>query len=377
MKLYVPAAFGLEQVVKRQLNKLGYDNCPAFNGRIAVEGGWTDVARINMFIRSGERVLVEVGSFRAATFDELYGGFYSIPWENYLTVHSQILMDGKSVKSTLGAIKASGSVAKKAIIRRLIDKKRLNCRNLDETGPRTIVGFSIYNDEVSVTIDTTGDGLHKRGYRTLAYTAPLKETLAAALIDMSYYFPDKVFADPFCGSGTLPVEAAIKSLNIAPGKNRRFDFMDWKFVPEDAYALALEEAKDGEELSKKVEIYGSDINPEAISIAKYHAKRAGVDGKITFKTMDMRKFSSKEKRGVMISNPPYGERLDSEDEVKAICKDLGVLYKSLPDWNMYILSGYPEFERNFGRRADKTKKLYNANIQCNFYSFLSSKPQKE
>ncbi|MCD7729206.1 MAG: class I SAM-dependent RNA methyltransferase [Clostridia bacterium] len=376
MKFYVPAAFGLEAVVKRQLNKLGYSDCPAFNGRVAVEGGWADMARINMFIRSGERVLAEVGSFTATTFDELFGGFYAIPWENYLTAHSKILMDGKSVKSTLGAIKACGSVAKKAIIRRVIDKKRLAIHNLDESGARTIVGFSIYNNLVSVTIDTSGDGLHKRGYRSLAYTAPLKETLAAALIDMSYYFPDKVFADIFCGSGTLPIEAAIKSLNIAPGKNRRFDYMDWKFIPASVYADALQEANVCQTLNTPVEIYASDINPEAVSIAKYHAKRAGVEGKITFKTMDMRKFSSSVSRGVIISNPPYGERLENTEDVKALYKDLGLLYKSLPDWNMYILSGYDGFERCFGKRADRVKKLYNANIECGYYSYLSSKPEK-
>ncbi|MCD8041090.1 MAG: class I SAM-dependent RNA methyltransferase [Clostridia bacterium] len=376
MKLYVPVAFGLEAVVKRQLNKLGYPDCPAANGRIAVEGGWQDVARINMFIRSGERVLAEVGSFKACTFDELYGGFYSIPWEEYLDAHSLILMDGKCVKSTLGAIKACGSVAKKAIINRLIQKKRLKINSLDEHGARTIVGFSIYENQVSVTLDTSGDGLHKRGYRSLAYTAPLKETLVAALIDMTYYFPDKVFADPFCGSGTLPIETAIKALNIAPGKWRHFDYQNWKFVPGGVYSVAKEEAEDTENLSQHVEIYGLDINPEAVSIAKYHAKRAGVEDKITFKAADMRTFNSDASRGVMVCNPPYGERLESEDEVKALYKDLAIMYKSLPDWNLYVLSGYPSFERAFGRRADKVKKLYNANIECGYYSYLSTKPSK-
>lgn len=374
MKILIPAAFGLEAVVKRQLNKLGYEKTPAFNGRIAVEGNWQDVADLNMFLRSGERALIEVANFKAQTFDELYDGIYSIRWEDWLDVHSLILLDGKSVKSRLAAIKASGSIVKKAIVRRLIDKNHLNCHNLDERGARTIVGFSIYEDAVSVTVDTSGEGLHKRGYRSLAYAAPLKETTAAALIDMSYYFPDKVFCDPFCGSGTLPIEAALKSLNIAAGVNRKFDYMNWKHAPKGVYKTALEKAKDGETRDKKVEILASDISENAVSIAKYHAKRAGVDGVIKFKVSDVKDFNSNICRGVLMCNPPYGARLGEDSEVKEIYKSLGAVYKNLPDWNAYILCGFPEFERYFGKRADKRKKIYNANIECVYYSYLSSKP---
>ncbi len=376
MKLLIPAAFGLEAVVKRQLNKLGYEKAPAFNGRINVDGDWQDVADLNMFLRSGERVLIEVANFKAETFDELFDGVYSIRWEDWLDVHSKILLDGKSVKSKLGAIKAGGSVVKKAIVRRLIDRNHLSCHNLDESGARTIVGFSIYEDIVSVTVDTSGEGLHKRGYRSLAYTAPLKETTAAALIDMSFYFPDKVFADPFCGSGTLPIEAALKSWNIAAGINRKFDFMSWKCAPDGIYERAKEKAKDGETRGKKIEILASDINDKAISIARYHARRAGVESAIKFKCADVGQFSSGICRGVLMCNPPYGERLGGESEVKEVYKSLGTVYKNLPDWNAYILCGFPEFERYFGKRADKVKKIYNANIECNFYSYLSSKPEK-
>ncbi len=376
MKILIPAAFGLEAVVKRQLNKLGYEKAPAFNGRIAVEGDWQDVADLNMFLRSGERVLIEVANFKAETFDELYDSVYAIRWEDWLDAHSQILLDGKSVKSKLGAIKASGSVVKKAIVRRLIDKLHLNTHNLDERGARTIVGFSIYEDIVSVTVDTSGEGLHKRGYRSLAYTAPLKETTAAALIDMSYYFPDKVFCDPFCGSGTLPIEAALKSWNVAPGINRKFDYINWKHAPKGIYETALEKAKDGETREKHIEILASDISENAVSIARYHAKRAGVEKAIKFKVSDVKDFKSGICRGVLMCNPPYGERLGGESEVKELYKSLGAVYKNLPDWNAYILCGYPEFERYFGKRADKVKRIYNANIECNFYSYLSSKPQK-
>lgn len=376
MKILIPAACGIEAVVKRQLDKLGYPNAKAFNGRIAVEGDWFDVARLNLCLRSGERVLVSLADFKAETFDELFEGVYAVPWEEYLTPRSKIIMDGKSVKSKLGAIKAIGSVTKKAIVRRIIEKRGLNTKLLDESGDRSIIGVSVFEDEVSLTLDTSGEGLHKRGYRSLSYSAPLKETTAAAMIDMSYYFPDKTFADLFCGSGTLPIEAALKALNVAPGIRRAFDFQEWKCVPKTAYERAYEEAKDGEKRGRKLSIYASDISREAISIAEYHAKRAGVKDYIAFKEADMRNFTSTERYGVTISNPPYGERLGDDEEVKALYRDLGKVYRSLPDWNFYILTGFSGgFERWFGKRAEKKKKIFNANIECYYYCYPSKKPE--
>ena len=213
MQLLIPVAAGLEGVVKKQLLSLGYGKAPAENGRIELAGDWADVARLNVFLRSGERVLIKLKEFPAETFDELYDNFYSVPWEEWLALDSKILMDGKSVSSRLAAVKAAGGVAKKAIVRRLADKKRSGRKTLSETGARSVVGFSIYKDRVTVTLDTSGDGLHKRGYRSLAYTAPLKETLAAAIIDLSFYRPEtdseKPFADVFCGSGTLPTNSLV------------------------------------------------------------------------------------------------------------------------------------------------------------------------
>ena len=221
MQLLIPAAAGLEGVVKRQLLSLGYPKAPAENGRLALEGDWEDVARLNVFLQSGERVLIKLSEFPALTFDDLYDGVYALPWEEWLRVDSRILMDGKSVQSRLAAVKAAGGVAKKAIIRRLADRGKTGRRTFDESGPRTIVGLSLYRDRATVTLDTSGEGLHKRGYRDLAYAAPLKETLAAAIVDLSLWNPDaapeKPFADVFCGSGTLAVEAAMKALHIAPG----------------------------------------------------------------------------------------------------------------------------------------------------------------
>ncbi len=379
MDLLIPVASGLEQITKRQLLSLGYEKAPAQNGRIEIAGDWQDVARLNVFLRSGERVLLRLADFPATTFDELYEGIYNIPWEEYLTVDSQILMDGKSVQSTLAAIKAAGGVAKKAIIRRLGDKLQNGRKTFSETGARSIVGVSIFKDQATITLDTTGEGLHKRGYRSLAYSAPLKETLAAALIDSTFYNPErdeeKPFADVFCGSGTLPIEAALKGMRIAPGLHRDFDFTRWKCAPKDVLALAKEEAKDKENRGAKLQIFASDINPQAISIAKYHAKRAGVEDKIHFNVADARQFTCDKKYGVLLSNPPYGERLSDEAQVRKLMSDFGKTFRALPDWNAYILTSLPEFERYFGKRADKKKKLFNANLACGFYSYFGSPPR--
>ncbi len=380
MKLLIPVAAGLEQVTKRQLFTLGYEKAPADNGRIEIDGSWQDVARLNVFLRTGERVLVCLARFHAVTFDEFYEHIYALPWEEYLTHDAKILMDGKSVQSTLAAIKAAGGVAKKAIIRRLADKLPMQKKTFTETGARSIVGFSIYKDEVTITLDTSGDGLHKRGYRSLAYSAPLKETLAAGIIDSTFYNPDKdiekPFADIFCGSGTLPIEAAMKALNIAPGRNREFDFARWECADKRALALAKQEAFDLER-KVKVDIVGSDINPEAISIARYHAKRAGVEQAIRFSVADARKFTSEKKFGVLVSNPPYGERLMQEKEVQTLMREVGNTFRALPDWNAYMLTSLPDFERYFGKRADKKKKLSNANLACTLYSYFGKPPKSQ
>lgn len=381
MKLLIPVASGLEQITKRQLFALGYEKAPADNGRIEIDGDWQDVARLNVLLRSGERVLIVLSRFHAETFDELYEGVYNIPWENWLTVESKILMDGKSVQSTLAAIKAAGGVAKKAVIRRLSDKIHTGRKTFSETGARSVIGVSVYKNEVTITLDTSGDGLHKRGYRSLAYSAPLKETLASALIDSTFYNPDKdiekPFADVFCGSGTLPIEAAMKALHIAPGLHRDFDFTAWTCVPSGILALAKQEARDNERREVKPIIFASDINPEAISIAKYHAKKAGVDKHIRFSVADATKFSSAQKYGVLLSNPPYGERLSEEKDVRALMSAFGKAFRRLPDWNAYILTSLPDFERSFGKSADKKKKLFNANLTCGFYSYFGKPPKAE
>ncbi len=370
MQLLIPVAAGVEASVKRQLNALGYGNCPAINGRISLAGSFFDVARLNVFLRSGERVLIELGNFPVTTFDELYDAAFSLPWEEFLSPHSLIRMDGKSFKSKLVAVKAAGGVVKKAIVNRL--KEKLGVHSLDERGERVIVGVSVFNDVASFTLDTSGEGLHKRGYRTLAYEAPLKETVAAAMIESSIYRAGKPFADLFCGSGTLPIEAAMYALRIAPNAKREFDFTKWKCAPE-VLSMVRQEAEETRDKTSKLSLFASDISENAVSIARYHAKRAGVLSHIRFSCADMRDFSSEEKYGVLLSNPPYGERLKGED-LFALYRDFGKMYRALPDWSCYFLSGYAEAERAFGGRAEKRRKLYNANIPCGFYGYFGAKP---
>lgn len=369
MNLLIPCAAGLEASVKRQLNALGYGDCPAINGRIALSGDFSDVARLNVLLRSGERVLLSLGEFPARTFDELFEGVRALPWEELFTPHTAIRMDGRCVKSRLMAVKAAGGVAKKAIVERL---KSRGVSALDEKGERAIVGISLCEDVATVTLDTSGEGLHKRGYRTLSYEAPLRETVAAAMAESSVFRAGKPFADLFCGSGTIPIEAAYYALNIAPCAKRDFDFTHWRFFP-DVLPAARAEAEDMRDRKTKLSLFASDISPAAISIARYHARRAGVEEHIRFSVADMRTFTSSERYGVLLSNPPYGERMKEKD-LFSLYRDLAGVFRALPDWSCYFLSGYPEAERAFGKRADKRRKLFSANIECGLYGYLGAKP---
>lgn len=372
MKLLIPVATGIEAVVKRQLTLLGYPDTRAINGRIAVENcEWLDVARLNMFLRSGERVLINLAEFSATSFDELFDGVAKIRWQDIVDENGRVVVITKTVNSKLFAHHSVQSIGKKAIVSVLSKKYGI----LDESGAEYKVELDITNDICSVNLDTTGIGLHKRGYRTLAYDAPLKETTASALIDLSVWNPDKAFADLFCGSGTLPIEAALKALKIAPGKNRTFAYQQWDCVDGKAYLRALAEANDIQ-VDRPLSIIGGDINPKAIEIANFHARQAGVDKYVKFNLRKAQDFVSRASYGVNVSNPPYGERLSDLDEVKQTTQDLGKLYKTLDNWSFYFLSPYQDFERDFCRRADKKRYLYNAGIKCSYYSFMGKPPKK-
>ena len=370
MKLLIPAATGIEAVVKRQLNSLGYPDTRAINGRVEVEGcSWHDVARLNMFLRSGERVLIQLAKFPAVDFDQLYDGTKSIHWCDIMSKDGRVTVITKAVNSKLFAHHSIQAVGKKAIVSVLQQKYGL----LSESGEEYRVELDITDDICSVNLDTTGVGLHKRGYRTKPYDAPLKETTAAALIDLSVWNPDKMFTDLFCGSGTLPIEACMKALKIAPGLNRTFAYQAWGCVDNDAYNLSLQEAKDVQ-VKRNVQILGGDISEKALEIAQFHARQAGVEEHIKFNLRDAREFVTKSSYGVNISNPPYGERLGDLEQARQIARDMGKLYRTLDKWNFYFLSPVETFERDFGRRADKKRDLYNAGIKCSYYTLNGPKP---
>ncbi len=371
MVLQIPAATGIEAAVKREIEHMGLGHAPAIRGRVTLEGDWNTVARLNVFLRAGERVLIVLKEFPATSFDELFAGVFSIPWEEYLSAHARVRIDGKSVKSKLAAIKAAGGVAQKAIVERL--RERLHVRTLDEAGERAVVGVSLYEDVATVTLDTTGEGLHRRGYRVLTYDAPLRETTAAAIVEDSFYRRDKAFCDPFCGSGTIPIEAALYARNIAPGKSREFDFCRFKCVPQGVLQAARAEAEAGEYRGPIAPVYASDLSPRAVAITREHARRAGVLSDLLLAEQDMRAFTAPERCGVLVSNPPYGERMKGED-LALLYRDLRSMFRALPDWSAYLLSGYEDCERLLGR-PDKRRLLYNADLKCSLLVYFGKKPR--
>lgn len=373
LNIEVAVASGIEAVVKRELLRLGYEPSGANLGRIEFEGTFEDVLRANVFLRSANRVRIELSKFKAQTFDELFDGIFAMRWQDVLTKDAKIVVDAKSVKSKLFALSAVQSIVKKAIISKL--STVYNC-SFNESGAAYCIEAAIVDDVVTVTLDTSGEGLHKRGYRTYLGDAPIRETLAAAMIQLSVWNPDRPLIDPFCGSGTIPVEASLIGLDIAPGMNRNFvceQFANAPKVREKVQEEALQRIK----RDRQLHISGFDINKDAIKLAFKHAERAGVKDNIHFQVQDMRDLSSKYAHGVIITNPPYGERLMKEDELKALYRDFGKVTAKLDEWCVYAITSYRAFEKYFGRRADKVRKLYNSELECNFYQYLASPPPKK
>lgn len=373
LNIEVAVASGIEAVVKRELLRLGYEPSGANLGRIEFEGTFEDVLRANVFLRSANRVRIELSKFKAQTFDELFDGIFAMRWQDVLTKDAKIVVDAKSVKSKLFALSAVQSIVKKAIISKL--STVYNC-SFNESGAAYCIEAAIVDDVVTVTLDTSGEGLHKRGYRTYLGDAPIRETLAAALIQLSVWNPDRPLIDPFCGSGTIPVEASLIGLDIAPGMNRNFACEQFANAPK-VREKVQEEALQRIKRDRQLHISGFDINKDAIKLAFKHAERAGVKDNIHFQVQDMRDLSSKYAHGVIITNPPYGERLMKEDELKALYRDFGKVTAKLDEWCVYAITSYRAFEKYFGRRADKVRKLYNSELECNFYQYLASPPPKK
>lgn len=376
MEICVTSASGIEAVTKRELYKIiGKENLSAINGRIKFEGDESDVAKCNLNLRTGNRVEIVLGGFKAETFDDLFEGIKAIPFEEYICRDGKIIVNAKSVQSKLFAYSAIQSVSKKAICERLCKKFGVN--ELGESGARYKIEVAALKDYVTVTLDTSGDGLHRRGYRGLVGEAPLKETLAAALVELSVWNKTRPFADLFCGTGTIPIEACMIALNIPAGLNRGFDFQNWKCFDKKIFDRAAEEAKANIVTDADLRIGGFDIDDKQLKLARKHAELAGVDKYIHFQRADMRDFSSRFSHGVIISNPPYGERLSDRKEVEKLYRDYGKKVASLDDWCAYTLTPVDDFERLFGKKADKKRKIYNGKIECCYYSHLAPPPKKQ
>ena len=377
MKIQMVATcmFGLERFLGEEIDALGLKRIETIDGRITFEGDYVDIARANINLRTAERVLIKVGSFKAVTFTELFDKTKALPWENYIGKTDAFPICGHSVKSTLFSISDCQSIMKKAIVDRLSSKYGIKW--FEESGIVYKLEFFIIKDIVTVMIDTSGNGLHKRGYRPAAGAAPLRETLAAAIVMNSRPRENVLLWDPFCGSGTIPIEASLIMTHRAPGLNREFHAQNYAFLPQEIWKEARDEAFDLIDDTTSFEAYGSDMDAEVLSFAKDNAKRAGVDGRIKFFEADARKIKKPgDRRGTIVCNPPYGERLMTPAEVEALYRDIGKAFTAMAPWQVYILSSYFGFESYYGKYADKTRKLYNGMIPCNLYQYFKNKDKK-
>lgn len=362
----IPCLFGLEGLVANELRHMGVSDVRAENGRVRFRGEERDIARVNVRCRFGERVLIELGSFRAASFDELFEGVRALPWERYITRRAAFPVKGYSLNSALHSVPDCQKIIKKAVSRRLGEKYRLTW--LPEDSETCQIQFAIMKDEATLYLDTSGVGLHKRGYRPAQVQAPLRETLAAAMVDIAGYRGRGDFCDPFCGSGTIAIEAALAAKGRAPGVNRPFAAEKWASINEDIWDAARDEAR-AREFNGKYSVFASDIDPEAVEIAKKNAHRAGVEDMIRFSVADATKFDRKTEGGVIVTNPPYGERMLDIREAESLVRSFGKSMKRLDNWAVYIISSDADLEHVYGQRAKKVRKLYNGMIKCGLYEF--------
>ncbi len=376
-RLIAPCHFGLEAVLKKEIVDLGYEVAQVEDGRVIFYGDPETVARTNICLRTAERILIEVGRFHAETFEELFQGTKALPLEDFIPEDGKFwVAKAASVKSKLFSPSDIQSIMKKAMVDRLSGIYHIQI--FPETGAAFPFRVFLMKDEVTVGLDTTGDSLHKRGYRKLTAKAPIAENLAAALIMLSPWKKDRIFVDPFCGSGTFPIEAALMAANIMPGAYRHFTAETWRHViPEKVWIDDFKEAREEEDRTIRPDIQGYDLDPEMIKTAMGNAKLAGVQNLIHFQQRDVAALSHLKKYGFIITNPPYGERLMAEEDVAKIYKTLGERYKALDAWSMYMITSYEKAEEMIGKKADKNRKIYNGMLKTYFYQFMGPKPPKK
>ena len=366
MEFIATAKIGLESTVAFQLHKLGILDTETLDARVKFSGGFDEMAKALLWLRTAERLLMTVGTFRADTFDSLFEQTKALPWNRFLSPRTRIHVNGKSAKSTLFSVSDCQSIVKKAIVESLKASYRVN--TVPETEEEVIVEVGILRDEVTLALDCCGAGLSRRGYRTYNVPAPLSETLGAGLILLSRFFPDTPLIDPMCGSGTIPIEAAMIANNIAPSLNRSFAAEQWRFIDPSVFAKARQEAKDLKR-NQKLEIMGSDIDPHCIDLCKKHAKKAGV--MLDWKVRPLKDLETQWHNGVLICNPPYGERLSDVKEVKKLYREMHSVFERIPDWQINIITSNREFESIYGQPADKRRKLSNGGMVCTVYQYFA------
>lgn len=376
VRLIAPCHFGLEAVLKREVLNLGYEIDCVEDGRVTFLTDLAGIARANIFLRTADRILLQVGKFHAETFDDLFEGIKAIPWENYLTEDARFwVTKASTTKSRLFSASDIQSIAKKAMVERM--KKKYHIQWFQETGASYPVRIFLLKDEVTVGLDTSGDPLHKRGYRQLTSKAPLTETLAAALILLTPWKKDRILVDPFCGSGTIPIEAAMIGANIAPGMNRSFMAENWKnLISKKDWYEAIEEANDLIEEDVSMDIQGYDIDGKMIKAARQNAADAGVDHLIHLQRREVKDLRHPKKYGFVITNPPYGERLEEKEALPELYSQIGQVFAELDTWSKYIITSYEDAEKYIGKKATKNRKIYNGMLKTYYYQFLGPKPPK-
>lgn len=375
IKLRATTTFGLEAVAKREIEKLGFTDIKVSDGYVEYTADYRGIVQSNLWLRTADKVLLVIGEFEAVTFEELFDNTFALPWTDLIPKDGNFIVTGKSFKSTLSSVPACQSITEKAIIKKL--QTKYDIRRFPKTGAEYTVQVSLLKNKVTITLNTSGPSLHKRGYRHGQVIAPLKETMAAALIELSYWKKDRIFLDPCCGSGTLPIEAAMIGRNIAPGLSRKFAAEDWDFIPKELWQEERKKAYSAIDYDCELQIYGSDINAHAVEIAKVNAENAGVDDCIIFRQIPFNKLKLMGDYGVCVSNPPYAERMGNLDDVERLYRDMGKLFKANKTWSTYFITSHEGFEKLYGRKADKKRKLFNGNVKTDYYQYFGERPPKK
>lgn len=373
--LIATTTMGLEAICAREIKDLGYTDVTVENGRVLFKGTVDAIPRANLWLRTADRIKIQVGEFKAFTFDELFEKTKALPWADLLPANAEFPVIGRSVKSTLFSVSDCQAIVKKAVVESM--KKQYNLDWFDEDGPFYRIEVALLKDTATLTLDSSGIALHKRGYREFHNQAPLKETLAAAMIQLTTWNKDRPFADPFCGSGTLAIEAAMIGQNIAPGFNRNFASEDWHWIGEEHWKKARQEVEDLANYDQALDIVGSDIDHKSVELAQGNAAEAGFADLITFKQMQISDYRHKGSYGIVVANPPYGERLGERDEVEQMYRDMGRVMKLHETWSVYLLTSHEGFEELYGKKASKKRKLYNGNIKTDYYQFFGPRPPRD